>query len=86
MFSFLNVQTLHNEYSYIEHLHRLFCAHLINIFLGLLNLDIYPSEMLTGWLVCVICDSSSFIPSYSNLICYDCSHIENVCKLYFVHI
>ena len=37
--------------------------------------------MLTGCLFCVICDSSSFIPSYSNLICYDCSHIKHVCNL-----
>ena len=32
-----------NDYSYIEHVHLLFCAHLINIFfffLGLLDLDI----------------------------------------------
>ena len=33
MISFLNIQTLHNDYSYIEHVHLLFCAHLINIFL-----------------------------------------------------
>ena len=25
-----------------------------------------------------------FVPSYSNLTCYDCSHIEHVCTLYFV--
>ena len=31
-FSFLNIQTLHNAYSYIEHVHLLFCAHFINIF------------------------------------------------------
>ena len=27
-----------------------------------------------------------FIPSYSNFMRYDCSHIEHVCTLYFVHI
>ena len=32
-FSFINIQTLHNDYLYIEHVHLLFCAHLINIFL-----------------------------------------------------
>ena len=32
-FSFLNIQTLHKGYSYIEHVHLPFCAHLINIFL-----------------------------------------------------
>ena len=42
--------------------------------------------MQTGCLVCVIYDSNSFIPSYSNLICNDCSHIEHVYTLYFVHI
>ena len=41
MFSFLNIQTLHNDYSYIEHVHLIFCAHLINIFLVL-----YPPQTL----------------------------------------
>ena len=42
MCPFLNSLTFHNDYSNIEHVHLLFCAHLINIllFLGLLNLDL----------------------------------------------
>ena len=32
-FSFLYIQTLPNDWSYIEDVHLLFCAHLINIFL-----------------------------------------------------
>ena len=41
-FAFLNIQTLHNDYSYIEHVHLLYCAHLVNIFsfLGMLDLNI----------------------------------------------
>ena len=34
--------------------------------------------MLKGWLICVICDSSFFIPSYTNFTRYDCLHIEHV--------
>ena len=51
MISFLNIQTLHNDYSFIEHVHLLFCAHLINIylfFLGLLNLDILSIRNAKG--------------------------------------
>ena len=49
-------------------MHLLFCANLINIFLflGVLDLDIFPSEMLRVCLVCVICNSNSFIPLHSN--------------------
>ena len=51
-----NIQTLHNGYSYIEDVHLLFCAHLINIFsffrfshfLGLLNLDILSIRNASG--------------------------------------
>ena len=54
-FSFLNIQTLHNDCSYIEHVHLLFCAHLINIFLflGLFNLDIFFHRKCLGgvWFV-----------------------------------
>ena len=34
-FSFLNVQTLHNDHSYIEHVNLFLSAHVINIFLFL---------------------------------------------------
>ena len=42
--------TLHNDFSYIEDVHLLFCALLINIFtvLRVLNLDIFPSEIRRG--------------------------------------
>ena len=38
-FSFFNIQTLHYDWSYIEQVHLLFCAHLIHIFriLGLFD-------------------------------------------------
>ena len=66
-------------------MHLYFCAHLINIllFLGLLNLDIIPSEMLRGCLVFVICNSSSFyLFIYIQTMHYDCSHIEDVHLLF----
>ena len=40
-FSFINMQTLHNDCSYIEHVPLLFCANLINIFLFLGLLKLY---------------------------------------------
>ena len=55
-FPFLNIQTLHSDYSYIEHVHLLFCAHLINIFhiLGLLNLNILSIRNTEG--LCGLCN------------------------------
>ena len=63
-------------------MHLLFCAHLINIFFyfGLLNLDIFPSEMLRGCLVCVI----SFL--YIQTLHFDCSHIEHVHPIFCAHL
>ena len=61
-FSFLYIQTLHKDCSYIEHVHLLFCAHFINTSY-LMAVEVrycFPSEMLRGYLVCVICNSSSF--------------------------
>ena len=57
-FSFLNIQTLHNDLSYIEHVPLLFVQNLINIFLflGLLNLDIFSIR------------NADFIPLYSNFV------------------
>ena len=42
-FLFFNIQTLPNDCSYMEDVHLLFCAHLINIstFLRILNLDTF---------------------------------------------
>ena len=65
-----------NDYSYIEHLHLLFCAHLIliNILLFFRSVELtwilYPLEMLRGCLVCVKCDSSSF-HSFEHLCTFD---------------
>ena len=76
--SFLNIQTLHNDCSYIEHV-PLLCANLINIFLflGLLNL----AEMFRGCLVCVICNSSSF-HSFIFKLCIMIVHTLNMYTLY----
>ena len=51
MISFLNIQTLHNDYSYIEHVHLLFFCTFDKyflIFLGLLNLDILSIRNAKG--------------------------------------
>ena len=39
-FSFFYIQTLYNDFSHIEVVHLLFCAHFINVFLflGVLNI------------------------------------------------
>ena len=73
--------------SYIEHVYLLFCAHLVIIFLFLvlLNLDTFPSEMLRGCLVCVICISSSF-HSFIFKLSIMIVHTLNMSTLYFVHI
>ena len=65
----------------------LYFAHLITIFLflGLLNLDIFPSEMLRGSLVFVICNSSTF-HSFISKLCIMIVHTLNMCTLYFVGI
>ena len=82
--SLLYIQTLRNDCSHIDNVHQSFCAHLINIFLflGLLNLDIFfPSEMLRGCLVCVICNSSSF-HSFIFKLCIMIVHTLNMYTLY----
>ena len=80
-------QTLHNDCSYIEHRHLLFCAHLINIFLflGLLNVDMFPSKMLRGCLVCVICNSSSF-HSFIFKLSVMIVRTLNMCTIFCAHL
>ena len=75
---------MHNYCSYIEHVHLLFFAHLINIFLvlGLLNLDIFPSKMpgLCNLLL------QQFSILYIQSLLYDCSHIEPVHPIFCAHL
>ena len=50
--SFLYIQTLHNDCSYIEDVHLLFCAHLINISHVYGCLTFFSSEIGRGvWFV-----------------------------------
>ena len=52
--SFLFIQTLHNDCSHIEDVHLLFLCtfhEYFHIFIGLLNLDIFPSKMRRWYLV-----------------------------------
>ena len=82
-YSSFYIQTLHNSCSHIEDVHLLFYAHFTNIFFifGVLNLDFFSLEMLRWFLVCVICNSSSFHSFIFKL----CNMIEHVHPI-FVHI
>ena len=64
-----------------------FLCKLYNIFLllGLLTLDIFPSEMFKGCLVCVICNSNS-IQSFIFKLCKMIVHTLKMCTSYFMHI
>ena len=65
-----------------------FCAHLINnfLFLGLLNLDIFPSEMLSWCLVSVICNSSNFHSFIFNLSIMIVHTFEDVHHIFYAHL
>ena len=54
-------------------------VHISQLFLGVLNLDIFPSKMLRGGLGCVICNSV-FIALCSNVL------TSKMCTFYFVQI
>ena len=82
------IQTLHNDCSYIVHLHLIFCAHFIDIFVIFRAVKLshfYPSEMLTGCLLCLIFNSSSF-HSYIFKLCILIVYTLNMCTLNFLHI
>ena len=49
------------------------------------EIDIFPTKMLRGGLVCVICNSKSF-HSFLFKLCIMIVHILNKCTSYFVHI
>ena len=87
-FSFLYIQILPNDCSYIEDVHLLFCAHLINIFSFFTGVELrhfFPSEMRRGCQVCVICNSNSF-HSFIFKLCIMIIHTLKMCISYFVHI
>ena len=77
---------MHNDCSYIEHVHLLFCAHLLSLFLGLLDLDILSIQNAYG--VSGLCNLK--LQQFSFL------HIQtlyvmivrtlSMCTLYFMHI
>ena len=70
-------------FSNIEVGHLLFCANFMNIFsYGVLNLDIFPSGMLRGCLVCVMSNSNS-IQSFEFKLCLMVVHILKMCTLLF---
>ena len=86
-YSILYIQTLHNDCSHIEDVHLLFCARFIifQTFLTGVELTFFPSEMLRGCLVCVICNSNRihyFIFKLYMIIV----HTLKMCTSHFVHI
>ena len=85
--SFLYIQTLHNDCSHIEDVHLLFCARFINIFAILTDVELrhFPSKMLRGFLVCVICNSNS-IHSFIFKLYIMIVHTLKMCISYFVHV
>ena len=77
------IQTLHNDCSYIEHVPPLLCKfdkHFL-IFRAVDFRHFFPSEMLRGCLVCVICNSSSF-HSFIFKLCMMIVHTLNMYTLY----
>ena len=81
------IQTLPNYWSHIEDMHLLFCACFINFFSFLRGVELrhfFPSEMLRGCLVCVICNSNS-IHSFIFKLCTMIVHTLKMCTFYFVH-
>ena len=80
-FTFLYIQTLHNDCLHIEDVPLQFCAHLINIFSILMGVElrhIFHLKMHRGCLVCVICNLLTVLFLYIQTLHNDCSHIEGV--------
>ena len=66
-------------------MHLLFCAHFTTFlfhFWGVLNWDIFPSKMLRGGLICVICSSKSF-HCFLFKLCIMIVHILKMCTNLF---
>ena len=70
------------NYSHIEDVHILFGAYLkiFSYFLRVLNLDIFPSQMRRGCLVCVIYNYNSF-HSFTIKLCMMIVHTLRKAKL-----
>ena len=81
-FSFLYIQTLHNDCSHIEDVHLLFCAHFIFFFTFLTGVDIFSTVMLRGCLVCVTCNSNS-IHYFIFKLCIMIVHTLKTCTSHF---
>ena len=84
--SFLFIKTLPNDCSHIEDVHLLFCARFIFFFFSFLRgvelRHFFPSEMLRGCLVCVICNSNSIHSFIFKL----CIMIVHKLKMYVHHL
>ena len=65
--------------------HFVHISYFLSYFWWVLNLDIFPSEMLRGCLVCVICNSNS-IHYFIFKLCLMVAHTLKMCTSYFVQI
>ena len=76
------IQTYFIPFSHIEYVHLLFYAHFTNIFffLGVCNSDIVSLEVLRWFLVCVICNLSSF-HSFIIKLCIMIAHVHHIIVL-----
>ena len=72
-YSFIYIQTLHHDFSHIRDVRLILCAHY------------FPSEMLRGCHICVICNSSRTSFFYFQTLLYECYKLK-MCTSYFVHI
>ena len=87
-YSFLYIQTSHNDCSHIEDVHLLYRAHFIIFFSFLTGVEhrhFSPSEMLSGCLVCVICNFNS-IHSIIFKLCIMIVHTLKMCTFYIVRL
>ena len=78
-FLFLFIQTLPNNCLHMEDVHLLFCARFTIFFLFLRGVELghFPSKILRGCLVCVICNSNSIHSFIFKL----CIMINNTMKM-----
>ena len=79
-------QTLHIDCSHMKMCNSfLFTFHDFVLILVGLDLDIFPSKMHRGFLVCVICISKSF-HFFLFELCMMIVHILKMCTFYFVYV
>ena len=87
-YSFLYIHTLHDDFSDIAdvHFHFVHISYFLSYFWLVLNLDIFPSEMLRGCLVFYNLYLQQYSLLYIQTSLNGCSHIEDVHFLFGANI